>query len=362
VRRPVPGGAVRDRRLTSAGRRRDLRGMEEVQERIRERVEAMPALNAVVLELIRLTSDEGYALREVVETLASDTSLAARVLRVANSAYYGLPRRVESLQMAVSMIGIRALRRLVMNIATYDLFRVDLLGYGLDGGGLWAHSLAASLAAEEICELVSYPHREEMRLVALLHDVGKMVLSPLLGRDDLEKEGQSLLAGGRAGAEAEKRIFGVDHAAVGAMVADRWNLSPRFVEILRCHHAPEDSPNLPRGSAVVSLADTMVRELIRSEEPFKAIMGLDRTALQLLHLTEADLVPHLVRINSRILEEIRYWTGDLVELPTGEGDAGVLVDEWEAAEEGLVTGLDREEDSAPGGWEGEPLPEGGEED
>lgn len=310
-----------------------------IRERIRERVEAMPALNAVVLELVRLTSDEGYSLKEVVETLASDASLAARVLRVANSAYYGLPRRVESLQMAVSMIGIRALRRLVMNIATYDVFRVDLLGYGLEGGGLWAHSLATSLAAEELCELVSYPHQEEMRLVALLHDVGKVVLSPLLGPEDLEAEGQALLAGGRIGAEAERRIFGVDHAAVGAMVAEHWNLSPRFVEIIRCHHAPEDSPNLPRGSAVVSLADTMVRELIRSEEPFKAIMGLDRTALRVLHLTEADLVPHLVRVNSRILEEIRHWTGDLLDETRRESPDEVQVDEWESAGEDLATGV-----------------------
>ncbi len=307
-----------------------------IQERIKERVESMPALNTVVLELIRLTSHEGYSLKEVVEVLASDASLAGRVLRVANSAYYGLPRRVESLQMAVSMIGIRALRRLVMNIATYDLFRVDLLGYSLEGGALWAHSLAASLAAEEICELVSYPHQEEMRLVALLHDVGKVVLAPFWEQEDLVEAGPALLAGGRKGAETERRVFGVDHATVGAKVAEHWNLSSRFVEIIRCHHSPEDSPNLPRGSAVVSLADTMVRELIRSEEPYKAIMGLDRTALHVLHLTEADLLPHLVRINSRILEEIRHWTGDLLEESKEGSTRQDYVDEWErAGQEGL---------------------------
>lgn len=308
-----------------------MENVEAIEERIKERVESMPALNAVVFELIRLTSDEGYSLQEVVEVLASDASLAGRVLRVANSAYYGLPRRVESLQMAVSMIGIRALRRLVMNIVTYDLFRVDLLGYGLEGGGLWAHSLAASLAAEEICELVSYPHQEEMRLVALLHDVGKVVLAPFWEPGALKAEGQALMSGGRKGTEAERRAFGVDHAVVGAMVAERWNLSPRFVEIIRCHHAPEESPNLPRGSAVVSLADTMVRELIRSEEPFKAIMGLDRTALHVLHLTEADLLPHLVRINSHILEEIKHWTGDLMEERRDEPPGNICGDEWEQA-------------------------------
>jgi hypothetical protein len=41
-------------------------------------------------------------------------------------------------------------------------------------------------------------------------------------------------------------------------------------------------------------------------------MGLDRAALRILHLTEADLLPHLVSINSRILEEIRQWTGEML--------------------------------------------------
>ncbi|MDI7251828.1 MAG: HDOD domain-containing protein [Actinomycetota bacterium] len=295
-------------------------GAESLQERIRERIERMPALNAVVLKLLCLTSGEDYSFQEVAETLASDASLAARVLRVANSAYYGLPRRVESLGMAVSMIGIRAV--------TYDLLNVNLLGYGLEEGGLWAHSLAASLATAELCDLISYPHQEEMRLVALLHDVGKVVLSPFLV--EAVEDGEVLAAGGRRGVEMEDELLGINHAEVSSLIADRWNLSPRFVEILRCHHAPEESANLPRGTAIVNLADTMVRELIRSEEPFKALMELDREALRILHLTEADLIPHLVTINSRILEEIRQWTGEMLE-EGGDGErarAGEFDDEW----------------------------------
>lgn len=305
---------------------------EALLENIRKRIEKMPAMNAVALELLRITSGDGYSFQEVAETLASDASLAARVLRLANSAYYGLPRRVESLSLAVSMIGIRALRRLVMNITTYDLLKVNLLGYGLEEGGLWAHSLATSLAAAEICDLVAYPHQEEIRLMALLHDVGKVILSPFL--EEAVEDREILMTGGKAGLELESELLGINHAEVGSLIADRWNLSPRFEEILRCHHTPEESANLPRGTAIVNLADTMVRELIRSEEPFKAVMGVDRAALRILHLTEADLLPHLVSINSRILEEIRQWTGELLEEEGPEETPGAV--EWRVERDPLV--------------------------
>lgn len=313
----------------SSGKETAVEESEALLERIRERIERMPAMNAVALELLRVTSGDGYSFQEVAKILASDASLAARVLRLANSAYYGLPRRVESLGMAVSMIGIRALRRLVMNITTYDLMKVNLLGYGLEEGGLWAHSLAASLATAEICDLIAYPHQEEMRLVALLHDVGKVILSPFL--EEVVEDREVLMTGGRAGLELESELLGINHAEVGSLIADRWNLSPRFEEILRCHHMPEESANLPRGTAIVNLADTMVRELIRSEEPFKAVMEVDRTALRILHLTEADLLPHLVRINSRIVEEIRQWTGGMLEeeAPEEAHGAAEYRDEWE---------------------------------
>ncbi len=139
------------------------------------------------------------------------------------------------------------------------------------------------------------------------------------------------MTGGRAGLELESELLGINHAEVGSLIADRWNLSPRFEEILRCHHMPEESANLPRGTAIVNLADTMVRELIRSEEPFKAVMEVDRTALRILHLTEADLLPHLVRINSRIVEEIRQWTGGMLEeeAPEEAHGAAEYRDEWE---------------------------------
>jgi len=317
------------RAAVSSGKEAPVEELEALTERIRERIEKMPAMNTVALKLLCVTSGDGYSFQEVADILASDASLAARVLRLANSAYYGLPRRVESLGMAVSMIGVRALRRMVMNITTYDLLKVNLLGYGLEEGGLWAHSLAASLAAAELCDLIAYPHQEEMRLVALLHDVGKVVLSPFL--EEAVEDREVLMAGGRAGLELESELLGINHAEVGSLIADRWNLSPRFEEILRCHHAPEESANLPRGTAIVNLADTMVRELIRSEEPFKAVMGLDRAALRILHLTEADLLPHLVSINSRILEEIRQWTGEMME-EEGAGEepgAAEYRDEWE---------------------------------
>ncbi len=278
-----------------------------LQESVRERVENLPAPSAVVMEILRRSGHEDCTVKEIAETVASDASLTARILRLANSSYYGLPRRVEAVSVAVPLLGIRTIRRLALSVSTYDIMNQRLGGYGHAEGELWAHSLGVSVAAEHLCECVGYRKSEEMRMVALLHDIGKVVLSPFL----LELMGQEprldLSVGGAEALELERDLCGVDHAEVGMMIAERWNLSPRFEEIIRYHHEPGEAPNLPKAAALVNVADGVAAWLLKSDELAQAPLLFDREALQALQLEDVEVLQELVEINRKIGEEIGFW-------------------------------------------------------
>jgi putative nucleotidyltransferase with HDIG domain len=274
---------------------------------IRKRVENMPVLSAVVMEVLSRSGRPDCSTREVAEVIAADNSLTSKVLRLANSAYYGLPRRVERVSMAVPLLGLRAVRKLVLGVSTYDLMQLELEGYGHRKETLWAHSLGVSIAAERLCGMVGYRKTEELSLIALMHDIGKVVLSGfILDRFD-ENTAPVLERGGWEAVRLERRLCGTDHAEVGAMIAERWNLSPRFAEVIRYHHRPENAPGMPKASALVNLADTIARVLLGDEDPVQVLLNLDQASMRVLHVKGIVIARELSSIKEAIRGELDFW-------------------------------------------------------
>jgi len=281
--------------------------MEQRQEEIRRKIENLPALNAVVLETIRRSGCPDCSVKDIAELTSSDAFLSARVLRMVNPSYYGLPQRVETISVAVPLLGIRKIRRMVMGISTYDIMSEDLSGYGHEEGALWAHSLAVAVASEHICEMLSYKKIEELRLVALLHDIGKIVLSSLLLEILDDSERLVLKEGGIAALNIEREACEIDHAETGAMIVERWNLSPRFAEIIRHHHKPEDAPNLPKASSIVCLADCIATWLLKADDRVVEALKIGENATEILRLTTNDILQEIVEINRKIRDELDFW-------------------------------------------------------
>ncbi len=280
----------------------------QIQEQAMRSVERMPALNAVVLEVIRKSRDPNCSFSDLAEIISNDTSLTSRLLRISNSAYYGLPRRVETLSTAVALIGIQSLRRVVMAVSTFDILNLDLKGYGMEEGSLWIHSLGVATAAARLCRLTGYKQVEELRTAALLHDIGKIVLSDIVGEVAGEEELQTLHIGGCQAVDVERRVCGLDHAELSGMIAENWNLSGRFVELMKYHHRVEEVPNLVKGTAIVNVADTLASGLLGKERLPGRGFEFDKSTLEVLGLEESILVSQAFELNADILEEIAYWT------------------------------------------------------
>lgn len=109
-------------------------------EKIVSRVKDLPALPAIVTRVIQLTEDPNSTAKDLSEMLSHDQSLTAKVLRLANSAYYGFPRRINTVADAVVLLGFGVIRSLVMAASVYDVLKKPVQGYALAPGELWRHS------------------------------------------------------------------------------------------------------------------------------------------------------------------------------------------------------------------------------
>jgi len=208
----------------------------------------MPDVAQKVLSMIRNPKSN---MAEIGQILSLDQSLAMLVLRWANSAYYGLRHPVVTVNQAVIILGQQAVRNVILASTVASLMDRPLAGYGLEKGDLWKHSLAVAGAAREIAKNGGPELAEEAYTAGLLADVGKLAFETVL-RDvnPSTPEWQ-----GKAFSHLEEEYFGIDHAALGAELARRWNLPPRLQDAIGNHHEPGNSKDGRALCYAVHLAD-----------------------------------------------------------------------------------------------------------
>lgn len=210
--------------------------MSEV-DNIIKKIGTLPPLPDTALKLIRVVNDPRSTVDDIVETIKYDQSITGEVLRLCNSAYFGLSRKITSLNDAMLCLGTVKVMQLVMSVHTTGLLSREQTGYGLDPGVLWKHSVAVALAAAQFTSRMKVANGSVAFTAGLLHDIGKVVLNEYVGAEFGEiarrvtEQHASFL-------EAEREVLGFSHEEVGGMVAEQWKLPEPMVLCIRHHHDP----------------------------------------------------------------------------------------------------------------------------
>jgi putative nucleotidyltransferase with HDIG domain len=196
----------------------------------------IPSLPEVIVRLNELIDRGDVRMSELGGQIALDPPLAAKTLRIANSAYYGLRVPVESIEHAASVLGMRSLKSMVMQVLVLDLFR-NLEGIpNFDPREVWKRSVVASRVAMDLPRRrlggASY---EDLQLCGLLHDIGEFVLVDHF-REEYAKLRQQVAESGEDLVAAELSVLGVSHVEVGVLVARTWKLPDSVARVAEFHH------------------------------------------------------------------------------------------------------------------------------
>ncbi len=234
---------------------------ERIKREVLQKSELIPSLPEVVTEVMRLLNDSGVKVSDFEKPLQNDAPIVARMLRVVNSPLYGLSRHITSIKEAVTVLGFRSLRSLVLAAGTANYLERNFSCYGHNEKGLWNHSLCVASAAKFLAQHTkqSADFREEIFVAGLLHDIGKLLLGPYLVNENVNWAEET-----KACHEVEISKLGLDHQEAGAMVAAKWNLSPMVQAVLCYHHGDGDKTKAPEEYrtplAIVRLADAFAHE------------------------------------------------------------------------------------------------------
>ena len=264
-----------------------------------ESISALPTVPGSLRRISSIIEKPSVSLEQIGHFISNDPALTTKVLKMVNSAVYGFPGRISSISHAIMLLGLNVVKGLLLGASVFEIMEKRM-------SGLWAHSLGCAIAAGEIANKLNIKDPEEISVAALLHDIGKVII--IL---EYQKEYEETIVEASAKEcliyDAEKTFFTETHPTVGMWLAAKWSFPRNLVEVIGYHHTPQMSKLAVKETAIVHLADILVRARGIGFAGDHFVPSLNTGAFETLGLSKNDIRDVLVKI-----EETNQVSDDMV--------------------------------------------------
>ena len=225
------------------------------------RISSLPSVPSIYQEVVDEIESEDGSVARVGEIVAQDPAMTAKILQLANSAIFGLRSTVSSPAQAASVIGLDALKSLVLSLQVFQSFdSPSISGFSMDA--VVSHSLRVGGIARLIAkteELGGEPTNESFT-AGLLHDIGKLILAANAA-NEFELALKEARANGTPLCDVERTAFGLGHDGIGGYLLALWGLPQNIVEGVAFHHSPEQCLGSELAApAIVCFANNLAHE------------------------------------------------------------------------------------------------------
>lgn len=201
-------------------------------------ISSLPHFPENILSIQRLLADPKSEMIDIAKQISTDPAMTADLLKLVNSAQFMLPRRVDNIVDAVKLVGLRGIKNLLYSYGSQKILADE---HGVDQRSLWEHSYRCAYYAYNLAKNFKPGNRalqDDAYVGGMLHDMGKIIFSAVhpelldhirsfCESKGIEKETFEDLAGG------------MNHAEIGARVAEKWNFPESLVAAIRFHHEPQ---------------------------------------------------------------------------------------------------------------------------
>ncbi|MBI5185481.1 MAG: HDOD domain-containing protein [Nitrospinae bacterium] len=253
-------------------------------------IDELPPLPAIAMKALHMAESEGSSALSLAEIIMADQALTASILRLCNSPYYGLAKKVDSAQHAIAMLGLKAVRNLVVSFAMQGTLKKGTDEYLMGPGGLWEAALTSAFLAGTIAELKAKPLKEVAFTAGIIHDIGKVICARYLG--SYFEEIVALVKEKKINFnQAEKEVLGFDHQEIGGKIAEKWNFPADLVEAVRRHHNPSSAPvEHQKLVGIIHISDVVCLGMGAGLGVDGLHYSIDEKAMALLKIDERDML------------------------------------------------------------------------
>lgn len=199
---------------------------------------SVPSLPSLYFRIMDALASPTAGVDTIGAIVAKDPAMTAKILQLVNSAFFGIARKVSSAVEAVQYLGVGRVRSLVLSLHVFTCFdKLKIPNFSIER--VWAHSMATGMLAQKIAkaERADRNDQDEAYVAGMLHDIGKVMLASSFS-DQYATAVTIATEKKMPMIEAEREVFGVSHAEVGAYLLGLWGLPISIVEAVALHNAP----------------------------------------------------------------------------------------------------------------------------
>ena len=249
-------------------------------------LDTMPSPPEVYFELLEELNSPSASVNSVAGIFSHDVGMTAQILKLTNSAFFALPMKVTTPREAVQLLGFDTTRALVLMTGFFSKFKGDAnatsvlerLSRRSFAIGVLAKAIAekeklGKLVIDQACCAGALSHVGTLLLIANLPSKFKQAVAMV------EDKGIGII-------EAERLVFGANHAEFGAYLLGLWGFADPIIEAVAYHHQPGSCSSRKAGVLTILHA---AQDLVRGRE----IEEMPGAALDLEYLAEAGVADHL---------------------------------------------------------------------
>lgn len=268
----------------------------------------LPTLPTVASEIITLTAREDTTLSDIANLVSKDIALSSKILKVSNSSFYSFAQQISSITQAVSILGINAVRSLVLSFSFLSM-KSGKQQSNFDFNQFWKNSLACAVASKLILERVKGADTEEIFICGLLQNLGELILARTFAQEyaevlkKIQEEQYDPLT-------AEEEQFGTWHTMIGYEVAKSWGFPEVLLLPILHHHDPKEysggDKKIETTCKAAYLSDLLV-SILHSDKPSEFHKRFRKEAKELLSLKNDDLEYILRGVHTQVDEAGHYF-------------------------------------------------------
>lgn len=213
---------------------------------ILESIDELPPFPETARKILELSSDDDVNYKEITNVIKYDEAVTSNCLRLCNSSYYGLSVKTFTIDQAVIILGLKNIQMIALaSSKVLSDYSKTQEGYCYSAGELWRHSVTTAIISQLLFKGEGHQEGSVLFTSALLHDIGKIVLNKYIDKkignlvELAQREELSLI-------EAEKFVFGIEHAELGGLIAENWKFPSILCKSIKNHHKSPDTfiPNI----------------------------------------------------------------------------------------------------------------------
>ena len=201
------------------------------------RIKSLAPLPKLAQRIMEISHDPNSTPKDLADIIQRDQVLTAKILKIVNSAYYGFPRKIGHIDRAIIVLGFNEVNNITLAACLMQVYPIGGESPYFDREAFWLHSLSTAFIARSLSSQIPALNPREAFVVGLLHDIGMVVLDQQFREIfnhvlALAKEKNQPLY------EISREVLNTDHAEIGGIIADSWNLPSNLVNAIQYHHKP----------------------------------------------------------------------------------------------------------------------------